>query len=172
MLLSPSLMAVPPHHYQSFSMVWVRSGDMCVPQCVTCNLCGCGSLLDFIFSGAACAWWAAASLVFGKYATQANDKGLPEAQWRGWIIIVSWVQAGLFILIAGVSLIRYGYGTSLGPHGAHVLGQGLSSLPFRGRLQSMCRSWGCALPRDSVAGLGCSVVLCALSQRQRGGDGP
>jgi hypothetical protein len=75
-------------------------------QCVTCNMCGCGSLLDFIFSAAACAWWAAASLVFGKYATEANKAELPEAEWRGWIIIVAWVQAGLFVIIAGISLIR------------------------------------------------------------------
>ncbi len=78
------------------------------PQCVTCNLCGCGSLLDFIFSGAACAWWATASLVFGKYATQANEANLPEAQWRAWIIILSWVQAAIFVAIAGISLIRCG----------------------------------------------------------------
>ncbi len=77
-----------------------------VLQCVTCNMCGCGSLLDFIFSAAACAWWAAASLVFGKYATEANKAELPEAEWRGWIIIVAWVQAGLFVIIAGISLIR------------------------------------------------------------------
>eukprot|EP00884_Botryococcus_braunii_P007565 jgi/Botrbrau1/1680/Bobra.116_2s0024.1 len=75
-------------------------------QCVTCNLCGCGSLLDFIFAAAACAWWAAASLLFGKYATQANEANLPEAQWRGWVIIISWAQAALFVLIATVSLIR------------------------------------------------------------------
>eukprot|EP00877_Chromochloris_zofingiensis_P006490 jgi/Chrzof1/2094/Cz11g02160.t1 len=67
-------------------------------QCITCNLCGCGRLLDTAFAGVGTAWWIAAALVFTKYG-QASPQDLPNVNWRNSIYIISWAEVGLFGLM-------------------------------------------------------------------------
>ena len=61
-------------------------------QCCTCNLCGLGFVLDTVFAAAGTGWWAVAAVVFGFYARQPETAALPQANWRQWVIILSWVS--------------------------------------------------------------------------------
>lgn len=75
-------------------------------ECCTCNLCGLGFLVDTIFALAGTAWWAIAGVMFRFYSQQPNVAALPQAQTRGWIIILAWIGCGLFAVAFLVNLYR------------------------------------------------------------------
>lgn len=77
-----------------------------VLQCVTCNLCGCGPVLDAIFAVVGAAWWAAAAVTWTLYFNQPNIARLPLANYRFAIFVLSWAACGLFVLLLLVSLFR------------------------------------------------------------------
>eukprot|EP00877_Chromochloris_zofingiensis_P007855 jgi/Chrzof1/3322/Cz12g20260.t1 len=79
---------------------------LAILQCVTCNLCGCGPVLDAIFAVVGAAWWAAAAVTWTLYFNQPNIARLPLANYRFAIFVLSWAACGLFVLLLLVSLFR------------------------------------------------------------------
>ena len=59
-------------------------------QCCTCDLCGLGPLLDFVFEVAAAAWWGIASGVFWRYTSDADGAGVPGGEWRQRVNWAAW----------------------------------------------------------------------------------
>ena len=56
-------------------MIGMVRSSVCV-QCCTCDLCGCGTVFEFIFAAAGTAWWAIAALVLMKRAFVADSSGI------------------------------------------------------------------------------------------------
>jgi hypothetical protein len=67
-------------------------------QLVTCDMCGCGDVLDFVVTLILGAWWVAASLALSSVAARGNIAGLPQKEWRMAVIGLCWASAGLAIL--------------------------------------------------------------------------
>lgn len=64
--------------------------------CCTCNLCGLGTVLDTVFALAGAAWWAVAGVVFNFYFKAPEVAALPQADIRGWIVILCWIGCACF----------------------------------------------------------------------------
>mmetsp|Transcript_19629 Transcript_19629/g.43337 ORF Transcript_19629/g.43337 Transcript_19629/m.43337 type:complete len:183 (-) Transcript_19629:235-783(-) len=80
---------------------------MSILLCFTCNLCGLGPLLETIFNGFAAVWWVIAALIFSAYVSEANDNNYFNDQARDWrisIVVLAWVNFGLFTFIFCVYL--------------------------------------------------------------------
>ena len=77
-----------------------------VIQCYTCNLCGMGGVLDFIFGviGSA-AWLAAAIIITGVYS---DNKDSPDgySDRREVVMIMTWVEFGLFASIVLAAVLK------------------------------------------------------------------
>ena len=73
-------------------------------QCCTCDLCGLGPVLDFVFEVAAAAWWGIASGVFWKYTQGANAAGIPQEEWRDRVNWASWGVTAAFGVMALLSI--------------------------------------------------------------------
>jgi len=67
-------------------------------QCVTCNLCGLGPILDAAFALVGAAWWALAGVLLMQTRDAPYNKGLPLAEWRDGLVITAWIGCGLFAL--------------------------------------------------------------------------
>ncbi|CAL5224584.1 g7291 [Coccomyxa viridis] len=74
--------------------------------CCTCDLCGCGSVFEFIFAAAGTAWWAIAAIVLMKKSWAADDANVGNHDWRLANWIICWVGCGLFLLLAILSFAR------------------------------------------------------------------
>ncbi|GIL52535.1 hypothetical protein Vafri_8376 [Volvox africanus] len=78
--------------------------------CITCDLCGAGSWLEFVVEGFQTAWWIIAGIVISKKVKDTNDIRLegdthmPKTTWRNSIAVMTWVAALLSLLIAFVYL--------------------------------------------------------------------
>lgn len=68
-------------------------------QLVTCNLCGCGKVMDAVFTAVAALWWLAAGFLTAHNARAANAARLKNADWRNAVVLLCWVTAGLFGLL-------------------------------------------------------------------------
>jgi hypothetical protein len=75
-------------------------------QCVTCNLCGLGPVLDAAFALVGAAWWAVAAVLFTQTRDAAYNKILPLSEWRDALVIVAWVGCALFALWFVISVAR------------------------------------------------------------------
>lgn len=75
-------------------------------QCCTCDLCGLGPLLDFVFEVAAAAWWGIASGVFWRYTSDADGAGVPGGEWRQRVNWAAWGVTAAFALMALISIGR------------------------------------------------------------------
>lgn len=75
-------------------------------QCVTCNLCGLGPVLDAAFALVGAAWWAVAAVLFTQTRDAAYNKVLPLAEWREALVVVAWVGCALFALWFVISVAR------------------------------------------------------------------
>jgi hypothetical protein len=69
-----------------------------VLQLVTCDMCGCGDILDFIIGLLLSVWWVAASLALSSVAARGNLKAVPQKEWRMAVIGLCWASAGLALL--------------------------------------------------------------------------
>lgn len=75
-------------------------------QCVTCNLCGLGPVLDAAFALVGAAWWAVAAVLFTQTRDAAYNRVLPLAEWREALVVVAWVGCALFALWFVISVAR------------------------------------------------------------------
>jgi hypothetical protein len=69
-----------------------------VLQLVTCDMCGCGDVLDFIATLLLGLWWIAASLALSSVAARGNLVPLPQKEWRTAVVALCWSSAGLALL--------------------------------------------------------------------------
>jgi hypothetical protein len=71
-------------------------------QCFTCHMCGLGGVLDVLFATAGALLWAAVSVIVtrGKQAAEEFDSSAENDKWREVIVVMSYVEAGMFGLIA------------------------------------------------------------------------
>jgi hypothetical protein len=67
-------------------------------QLVTCDMCGCGDILDFIVGLVLSAWWVASSLALSSLAFRGNQKNVPQQEWRMAVIGLCWASAGLALV--------------------------------------------------------------------------
>lgn len=67
-------------------------------QLVTCDMCGCGDILDFIVGLLLSAWWIASSLALSSLAFRGNQKKIPQQEWRMAVIGLCWASAGLALV--------------------------------------------------------------------------
>jgi hypothetical protein len=67
-------------------------------QLVTCDMCGCGDVLDFVVTLLLGLWWIAASLALSSVAARGNLQGLPQKEWRMAVIGLCWASAGLALV--------------------------------------------------------------------------
>jgi mannose-P-dolichol utilization defect protein 1 len=74
--------------------------------CCTCNLCGLGGVLDFIFAALGVAWWAVAGSLLNHYMHQPYVSALPQYNWRLIIIVLAFVSCGLFGISILISVMR------------------------------------------------------------------
>ncbi|KAK9904956.1 hypothetical protein WJX75_006424 [Coccomyxa subellipsoidea] len=74
--------------------------------CCTCDLCGCGVVLEFLFAAAGTAWWAVGAVVLMKRAWAADDANVGNHNWRLAEWIICWVGCALFLLLALLSFAR------------------------------------------------------------------
>ncbi|GIL79709.1 hypothetical protein Vretimale_12360 [Volvox reticuliferus] len=78
--------------------------------CITCDMCGAGSWLEFVVEGFQTAWWIVAGIVISKKVKDSNDVRLegdakmPKTEWRNAVAVMTWVAALLSLLIAFVYL--------------------------------------------------------------------
>ncbi|GLI68104.1 hypothetical protein VaNZ11_012431 [Volvox africanus] len=78
--------------------------------CITCDLCGAGSWIEFVVEGFQTAWWVIAGIVISKKVKDSNDVRLeggarmPKEEWRNAVAVMTWVAALLSLLIAFVYL--------------------------------------------------------------------
>lgn len=75
-------------------------------QCVTCQLCGLGPILDAVFALAGAAWWALAGVLFTQTRDAPYNRLLPLPEWREALVVVCWVGCGLFALWFVISVAR------------------------------------------------------------------
>ena len=75
-------------------------------QCVTCNLCGLGPVLDAAFALVGAAWWAVAAVLFTQTRDAPYNQILPLQQWREALVVVCWVGCALFGLGFVISVAR------------------------------------------------------------------
>lgn len=75
-------------------------------QCVTCNLCGMGPLLDAAFALVGAAWWAVAAVLFTQTRDAPYNSVLPLPEWREALVVVAWVGCALFGLWFLISVAR------------------------------------------------------------------
>ena len=79
-------------------------------QCFTCNICGLGGLLDFIFALAGTAAWLAAAIIIQNVYNDNKDSPLPAIQEynseRETIMIMCWVEFALFAFIVLASILK------------------------------------------------------------------
>eukprot|EP00878_Enallax_costatus_P020428 GHUV01021599.1.p1 GENE.GHUV01021599.1~~GHUV01021599.1.p1 ORF type:complete len:219 (+),score=59.95 GHUV01021599.1:439-1095(+) len=70
-------------------------------QMITCNMCGCGKVLDAVFTVLATAWWLIAGFITAAHAKAANDAKpkINQAEWRNAVVLLCWITAGLFALL-------------------------------------------------------------------------
>ncbi|PNH03364.1 hypothetical protein TSOC_010593 [Tetrabaena socialis] len=73
--------------------------------CLTCDLCGLGTWLEFVVHGLQTAWWVVASIIFWKKAREANDQGLPREDWRDAVAVMACVAALLGAIMAFACLL-------------------------------------------------------------------
>lgn len=68
---------------------------------LTCKCCGCGKVLDAIFTVLAAAWWLVAGFVTAAHAKAANDAKPPlnQKEWRNAVVLLCWITSGLFALL-------------------------------------------------------------------------
>lgn len=74
--------------------------------CCTCDLCGCGSVLEFLFAAAGTAWWAIGAIVIMQRSFAADNANVANHSWRMAEWIICWVGCGLFLLLALLSFAR------------------------------------------------------------------
>lgn len=77
-------------------------------QMVTCNMCGCGKVLDAVFTVIAAAWWLVAGFITASHTRAANNAKLRQAQWRNAVVLLCWITSGLFALLFMVHMGRIG----------------------------------------------------------------
>lgn len=75
-------------------------------QCITCNLCGLGPVLDAAFALVGAAWWAVAAVLFTQTRDAAYNKFLPLPEWREALVVICWVGCALFALWFLISVAR------------------------------------------------------------------
>lgn len=75
-------------------------------QCVTCNLCGLGGVLDAIFAILGLVWWVIAGAIVTARVQDASSVGLTMQGWRTRIVILMWIEAGLFLLLTLLAIIK------------------------------------------------------------------
>ncbi len=68
-------------------------------QCLTCNLCGVGSVLDVVFAIIGTVWWSIAAVVVTKNGTEANSQDIPEPSARNAVIALAWTEVALFVVL-------------------------------------------------------------------------
>jgi len=73
-----------------------------VLQLVTCDMCGCGDVLDFVATLLLGLWWIAASLALSSVAARGNLAKLPQKEWRTAVVALCWSSAGLALLAFAV----------------------------------------------------------------------
>ena len=80
-------------------------------QCVTCDCCGFGGLVDFLFACAGVVIWLGTSISVSDAADAADNSSNPAyaqagTDWRNAVVIMCWVELGLFATIAIAALAR------------------------------------------------------------------
>jgi hypothetical protein len=80
-------------------------------QCVTCYCCGFGGLLDFLFACAGVVIWLGTAVTVQNAADAAANSSNPAyaqtgTDWRNAVVVMCWVEMGLFATIAIASLAR------------------------------------------------------------------
>ena len=56
-----------------------------------------GPWLEVAAATGQAAWWAAGAAVFSAEAARAATEGLPARGWRTLVVLLAWVEAGLFV---------------------------------------------------------------------------
>lgn len=75
-------------------------------QCVTCDLCGCGGVLDFVLGAAGTGWWIAASMLLKRNVDAANAASVPNQTWRDRVVYMAYAEVVLFGIICVVTLLQ------------------------------------------------------------------
>lgn len=75
-------------------------------QICTCNVCGCGAVMDTVFAVMAAGWWVVGAFVISTNATKATGAGRPAREWREAVAWLTWICAGLFAALFLVHLSR------------------------------------------------------------------
>eukprot|EP00882_Tetradesmus_deserticola_P010002 GHRQ01010568.1.p1 GENE.GHRQ01010568.1~~GHRQ01010568.1.p1 ORF type:complete len:228 (+),score=80.51 GHRQ01010568.1:1627-2310(+) len=80
-------------------------------QLITCNMCGCGKIMDAVFTVLACAWWLVAGFITAAHAKAANSArpAIPGSDWRNAVVLLCWVTSGLFGALFVVHMLRIGF---------------------------------------------------------------
>lgn len=68
-------------------------------QMITCNMCGCGKVMDAVFTVLAAAWWLIAGFITASHARAANNAKIRQSEWRNAVVLLCWITAGLFALL-------------------------------------------------------------------------
>lgn len=71
-------------------------------------MCGCGKVLDAVFTVIAAAWWLIAGFITAAHAKKANDAKLRQAEWRNAVVLLCWITSGLFAILFIVHMGRIG----------------------------------------------------------------
>lgn len=75
-------------------------------QICTCNMCGCGALMDSVFAVMAAGWWVVGGFIISTNATRANSQGLQAREWRDAVAWLTWICAILFGALFMVHMMR------------------------------------------------------------------
>eukprot|EP00879_Flechtneria_rotunda_P002133 GHRR01002315.1.p1 GENE.GHRR01002315.1~~GHRR01002315.1.p1 ORF type:complete len:224 (+),score=69.14 GHRR01002315.1:345-1016(+) len=77
-------------------------------QLITCNMCGCGEVMDAVFTIIATGWWLVAGFITARHAKAANDQHVKGQDWRNAVVLLCWITAGLFGLLFATHMMRIG----------------------------------------------------------------
>jgi hypothetical protein len=80
-------------------------------QLITCNMCGCGKVMDAVFTALAGGWWLVAGFITAAHTKAANSARptIPGSQWRNAVVLLCWVTSGLFGALFCVHMLRIGF---------------------------------------------------------------
>uniref|UniRef100_A0A383VUI7 MARVEL domain-containing protein n=1 Tax=Tetradesmus obliquus TaxID=3088 RepID=A0A383VUI7_TETOB len=80
-------------------------------QLITCNMCGCGKVMDAVFTALACGWWLVAGFITAAHTRAANSArpAIPGSEWRNAVVLLCWATSGLFGALFVVHMLRIGF---------------------------------------------------------------
>lgn len=61
--------------------------------------------MEVLLAVAGTCWWVACAIILGKYGKEANDAKTPHEDARNTVIVLSWIEVGLFGLTVLIALI-------------------------------------------------------------------